>query len=418
MPSAESRNLHQDRVTTVARGTFLHSDDPPEVRSALWTLTAARLTANSGYRFAPPFLAIMASDLEVSLATLGAVLAISELAGLAGPAIGRLADRLDRRRALVIGLLGVAGSAALAGAGGHPVVLALALLALGCFKILFDVSLVGWLSDRVPYGRRARVIALTETSWALAMLMGVPVMGLVTAAASWRWGYATGAVAMVMLAAVIARRITPDEHHHDRRTSHRDDGPRRTPLTSAAWLLVISLGVMMAATQTVTVTFGSWLQDRHGFDAIALAAVVLTMGVAELGASLAVARFTDRWGKGRSVLWGTALMIPATLVLAMGGGVLPLGIAALLVFIASFEFAMVASISLATELVPGQPAAGFGIMIGAGTLGRVAASFVATLLYQQAGMWLPSLVAAAMAVITVGGIARYVRVTPLATARP
>lgn len=391
--------------------SLLDPRDPPEVRSALWPLTVARLTANSGYRFAPPFLAIMASDLDVSLATLGLVLAISELAGLAGPAIGRLADRLDRRRALVGGLLGVALAAAIAGAGGHPAVLAVALLALGWCKILFDVSLVGWLSDRVPYGRRARVIGLTETSWALAMLVGVPVMGLVTAAASWRWGYATGAAAMVALAVVIARRVRPDTHHDSRSEVHHHEGRTRARLSATGWLLVVSLGAMMAATQTVTVTFGSWLEDRHGFGAIALAGVVLAMGVVELGASLSVARFTDRWGKAKSVLWGTTIMIPATVVLAIGGGVLPVGVLALLVFIAGFEFAMVASISLSTELVPGRPAAGFGIMIGAGTLGRVVASLVATLLYEQAGMWLPTITATVMVVATVAGISRFVRLT-------
>lgn len=390
--------------------------DPTDLRGALGVLTAARLTANSGYRFAPPFLAIIASDLDVTLATLGAVLAISELAGLAGPAIGRLAERLDRRRALIGGLLGVAGAAAGAGAGGHPAILAVALLVLGWCKILFDVSLVGWLSDRVPYGRRARAIGLTETSWALAMLVGVPIMGLVTAAASWRWGYATGAAAMVALALVIAQRVGVDDHRAARLASHAAQQGPRPSLSGDGWLLVISLGAMMAATQAVTVTFGSWLQDRHGFGAAALAVVVLGLGVAELGASLMVMRVTDRWGKARSVLVGTAIMIPATLLLAVGGGVLPIGLAALLIFIAGFEFAMVASISLSTELVPGRPAAGFGLMIGAGTMGRVVASFMATVLYERAGMWLPSLASTALISATVIGVARYMHITRLTTA--
>jgi MFS family permease len=128
-----------------------------------------------------------------------------------------------------------------------------------------------------------------------------------------------------------------------------------------------------------------------------------------------VVRVTDRWGKARSVLIGTAVMIPATLLLAVGGGVLPLGLAALLIFIAGFEFAMVASISLSTELVPGRPAAGFGLMIGAGTMGRVVASYMATVLYQQAGMWLPSLTSTVMVAATVAGVARYVHITRSAT---
>lgn len=377
----------------------------------------ARTCANSGFRFAPPFLAIIAGDLDVSLATLGAVLAVSELAGLAAPAIGRLADRLDRRHALVGGLLGVTAGASLAGAAPNPVVLAVALFVLGWFKILFDASLIGWLADRVPYERRARVIALNETSWALAMLVGVPIMGLVTAAASWRWGYASGALAMVVLAVMIARRLSPDGHRVARALERQQDQATGRPrLTRPGWMLVVSLGAMMAAVQAITVTFGSWLDERHGFGVIALAAVTLSLGVVELIASLSVARVTDRWGKGRSVVAGTAVMIPAAALLAVGGDVLLVGMVALLAFIAAFEFAMVASVSLSTQLVPGRPAAGFGLMIGAGTLGRVAASYVATVLYEGAGMWLPSLVAAALVALTTLGVLRYLAITDPALA--
>ena len=394
------------------RRSLLDHDEDPEVRRALGLLTVGRLTSNSGYRFAPPFLAVIAGDLDVSLATLGAVVAVSELAGLAAPAIGRLADRLDRRHALIGGLLGVAAGSALAGAAPHPVVLAVALFALGWCKILFDAALLGWLADRVPYERRARVIALNETSWALSMLVGVPVMGLVTAAASWRWGFAIGALAMVLLAMMIARRVLPDPH---RAARHRDAGRQestgRAALTRSGWGLVASLGAMMAAVQAVTVTFGSWLEERHGLGVVALAGVTLGLGVVELSGALSVARVTDRWGKRRSVLVGTAVMIPAAALLAVGGDVLLLGMIALLAFIAGFEFAMVASVSLSTQLVPGQPAAGFGLMIGAGTLGRVAASYVATVLYEQAGMWLPAIVASALVAVTTIGVARSRAVT-------
>jgi len=399
------------------RRSLLDHDEDPEVRRALGLLTIGRLTSNSGYRFAPPFLAVIAGDLDVSLATLGAVVAVSELAGLAAPAIGRLADRLDRRHALIGGLLGVAAGSALAGAAPHPVVLAVALFALGWCKILFDAALLGWLADRVPYERRARVIALNETSWALSMLVGVPVMGLVTAAASWRWGFAAGALAMVLLAMMIARRVLPDPHRaaRHRAVRHPDVGRQeatgRAALTRSGWGLVASLGAMMAAVQAVTVTFGSWLEERHGLGVVALAGVTLGLGVVELSGALSVARVTDRWGKRRSVLVGTAIMIPAAVLLAVGGDVLLLGMIALLAFIAGFEFAMVASVSLSTQLVPGRPAAGFGLMIGAGTLGRVAASYVATVLYEQAGMWLPAIVAAALVAVTTIGVARSRAVT-------
>lgn len=398
-----------------AMNRFVDPTYTPEVRRALGLLTLARLTANSGYRFAPPFLAVIASDLDVSLSTLGAVLAVSELAGLAGGRLGRLSDRLDRRRTMIAALVSVAAAAALAGAAPHPILLAAALWWLVWSKILFDVTLAGWLSDRIPYARRASAIGLTETSWALSMLVGVPLMGLVTAMASWRLGFATAAVAILGLAMLIARRFEPDHHRAERLAAHHDQGSG-PGLDRGARILVGGLAGLMAASQAVTVTFGGWLEDRHGFGEIAIAAVVVGLGVVELVASLSVARITDRIGKSRSVLAGVAVMIPGALVLAVGSAHPVIGLLGLLAAIAGFEFAVVASISLSTDLVPGRPAAGLGAMIGMGTLGRALASVVATRLYEWEGMWAPSVLTAALGLVTVVGVTSSRRFRPEASA--
>lgn len=394
-----------------AMSRFIDPTYTPEVRRALGLVTVARTTANSGYRFAPPFLAAIASDLDVSLSTLGLVLAISELAGLAGGRLGHLADRLDRRRTMVGALASVAAAAGVAGAAPHPIVLALALWWLVWSKILFDVTLVGWLSDRIPYARRAGAVGLTETSWALSMLVGVPIMGLVTAMASWRWGFATAAVGILVLAVLIATRLGPD-HHRAERMASQEGSSERSRLDTAAWILVAGIAALMAASQAVTVTFGSWLEDRHGFSEIAIAAVVVGLGLIELVSSLSVARFTDSMGKARSVLAGVLVMIPGAALLAIGSSHPVVGIAALLAVIGGFEFAVVASISLSTELVPGRPAAGLGTMIGMGTLGRALASVAATWLYEQGGMWVPSVMAGVLGLMTVAGVRISQRLRP------
>ena len=54
---------------------------------------------------------------------------------------------------------------------------------------MFDVGLISWTADHVPYERRGRIIGLIETSWALGLLVGVTTLGLVAAATSWRWSY-------------------------------------------------------------------------------------------------------------------------------------------------------------------------------------------------------------------------------------
>jgi hypothetical protein len=60
-------------------GRALDASYPRAVRESVTLLTTARLTANSAYRFAPPFLATIARDTGVSLTTLGVALSVSEL---------------------------------------------------------------------------------------------------------------------------------------------------------------------------------------------------------------------------------------------------------------------------------------------------------------------------------------------------
>ena len=75
---------------------MLDESYPPLVRRAVLPLTLARFSTNAVYRFAAPFLATIARGLDVDLADLGVALAVTELAGLTSPLVGRWIDRLRR----------------------------------------------------------------------------------------------------------------------------------------------------------------------------------------------------------------------------------------------------------------------------------------------------------------------------------
>ena len=152
--------------------------------------------ANGAFRFAPPFLAVIAKGNGVSLAGVGIALAVGELAGLLSPLLGIWVERLQRRNAMSIGLAGVAAASVLAAGSRHVALLALALVVLGQSKSVFDLGLMAWVSDRVPYEQRSRVIGINETSWALGLLVGVTAMGLITAATNYRVGYLVAAAAV------------------------------------------------------------------------------------------------------------------------------------------------------------------------------------------------------------------------------
>ena len=378
---------------------LLDDRDVPEVHRNLVPLTFARVTGNACYRYTYPFVALIASGLDVSLGRMGVALAFAELAGLLSPLTGRLADHLGQRQAMAGGLASVALGASLAASAQHVVWLALALVVLSQSKVLFDLGLTTWIAEQVPYERRGRIVGLTETSWAGGLLIGVSTMGLITAATNWRVGYLTGAAAALVMATVVYRRVTPLPARHER-LERAATG--RIPRWGIA--AVLSVTCLMGASQALFVTFGSWLEDTFGLGAVGLAAITVALGLGELFASLTSARNTDHWGKELSTAGGAALMVPTGLVLAVWHDQMAVGIVLLVIAILGFEFAIVSSLAIGSRLVPGSPARGVGAMIAAGTSGRAIVSVPATALYERSGFGWPAALSALLACGTIVGM--------------
>jgi predicted MFS family arabinose efflux permease len=382
--------------------SFVGDEDEPEVRNNVGALTVARLTANACYRFAPPFLATISRGIDVSLDEIGIALATAELAGLISPLTARGVDRLSRRTAMVGGLVGVAAGTALAASSHGLVMFAVALVVLAQSKVVFDLGLGSWIADHVPYQRRSRIVGLTETSWAFGLLIGVSLMGLATGLTSWRGGYLVGAGAVAWMAIVIARRLPRERHHAEiaSQSAAADALDTRVRISGRVWLVMVGAFTLMAASQSLFVTFGSWLEDSFEFTPAALSAVVFGLGLGELLASVTSARRTDAWGKENSTAVGALIMVPTGLALALAHQHLALALLVLAIGIAGFEFAIVSLLALGSTLVAGSPARGLGLMLAGGTMGRAVASIPATRLYERHGMAWPALLSAGFAALT------------------
>ena len=371
----------------------LDSSFAPDVRAAITPITLAKLGANSAYRFAPPFLATVAADLHVTLPTIGVALAVGELGGLSAPLIGRITARVTRRAAICGGLVGVAVAALVCAVSQNIVQLGIGLAMLTMAKLLFDIGVASWIADRVPYAQRGRVIGVTELAWAASLLIGVVLMGLITGAFSWRWGYAAAVVAIVILAAVLRTRL-PDEPPTTRTT--RTTEHVAAPLGNGWWIVIATFS-LMAAAQSVFVTFGTWLKDDFGYSDTRLTTIIFGFGAVELLATSTMIRFADGWGKQRSALIGASLMVPSGVGLAIASNHVLVALPLLATFVGCFEFALVSTLPLASVLVPGHPARGLGFIVGAGTLGRASMSAPAAAALSSHGMWLPASLGAACA---------------------
>ncbi len=386
---------------------FLDDSYSEETRRHVTTLTIARLTSNACFRYAPPFLASISDDFQISLSRLGLALMITEIAMGISPVLGRFVDRMHRRTAMAGGLLAISGAATIAAASPSVWIFVLGMLLIAVAKFIFDIGLASWVNDHVEYEKRGRVIGFTETSWALGLLIGVTAMGLVASATSWRWGYAVGAISVAVMAIVVMTRLDG----HDVAGSQRSKDTTKYPMPRNGYWIFAAMFFLMAASQTLFVTFGSWLEDEFGFTEAGISAVVFGLGAFELLASVTSARRTDTWGKERSTIFGALLILPAGLLLTVGHNNAIIGLILLGIYLLGFEFSIVSMLPLSANLIPSSPGRGLGIVLAGGTLGRASMSLIGTAAYDKFGINVPAFIGAICAAGMIGCIVAYGRTT-------
>jgi DHA1 family inner membrane transport protein len=136
-----------------------------------------------------PVLALVAADLDVSVATAGQLRTASGLAaGLTAVAMGPLAGRLGLRELLIAGLTAIGGGSLLSAAAPSFAVLAVAQVAIG---VGLGLVLSGGLAAAAEWSapeRRAGVLSWALLGQPAAWIVGMPVIGLL-GGLSWRWGW-------------------------------------------------------------------------------------------------------------------------------------------------------------------------------------------------------------------------------------
>jgi predicted MFS family arabinose efflux permease len=136
-----------------------------------------------------------------------------------------------------------------------------------------------------------------------------------------------------------------------------------------------------AANETVNLLFGVWLEDAFGLQIAALGAASAVIGLSELGGEGLVAAFVDRLGKPRAVALGLAVNSLGALALPLVGRSEAGALAGLFFFYISFEFTIVSSIPLMTEILPSARATVLALNVSGLSLGRALGALAGPQLY-------------------------------------
>ena len=242
-------------------------------------------------------------------------------------------------------------------------------------QILYQPAHQAYISERVPYEQRGRVIAITELAWAGAMLVGVPLVGwMLVRAPSLEIGLPRPFIFLSILGIVSVGMLS-------KTLSNQRNGIDKSVNAFSHWKIVLTnhsviaglmLGVFTAgANEILNVVFASWLEVTFGMTLTAIGLATVIIGVADLLGEGGVIAFSDRYGKRRTVGWGIGLSIFSYLALPLLGTSRIGALLGLFFVYLTFEFAVVAILPLMTELMPEARSSVMSANIAGHSLGRM-----------------------------------------------
>ena len=309
------------------------------------------------------------------MATFSLVLAARSAVGVLGPILAWVADQQGRKVGMLFGLLLFTfGTGLVVFWPPFPgLVVALILTALG--KIVIDPAIQAYLGDHVPYQRRGLAIGIAEMGWSLSFVAGVPLMGFLIARGGWLAPFPIlallGFISMGVLVWLLKESITSANQQNIWEIF-------RSIFASVPAISGLMVGFLSSTVnEMVNLIFGVWLEDTFSLQIAALGAASLLIGVSEMAGESLVGGFTDRWGKKRAIAGGLPLNVLAALALPVFGRTLPGALVGLFLFYVTFEFSIVSSVSMMTELMPTARASFLAVNVAGLSLGRALAALIA-----------------------------------------
>lgn len=385
-----------------------------------------RSIVNSGFRLVYPFLPAIARGLGVTEAAVTLGITARSALGLLSPFIGSVADGWGRKRAMMFGLLIFVIAMLLVFVSPTYPVLILALILTTISKFLFDPALYAYIGDRVDYRQRGFAVGLIEFGWSGAFLVGIPIAGFLIERASLPprlplfdlfstniplvrflsgqtgWNAPFPFLALTALGSLfILWRMLP----YDRpkveivRPSlwQGFNGILKNPAAMAG----LGIGILISASnEVVNVVFGSWMENSFAMQVAALGLASAVIGIAELCGEGLVAGFVDRLGKRRAVGAGLVVYVCTCLLLPVLGTNFAVqgALIGLFLFYLAFEFTMVSTLPLMTELAPNARATLMATNGAGHSLGRMIGSLAGPMLFRS-GLGANALTAVVMNVI-------------------
>jgi SP family galactose:H+ symporter-like MFS transporter len=347
-----------------------------------WALSATLGGFMFGYELAviSGALLFLRDDFALNGFEQGALVSIVPLGAMGGGLLGgRIADRLGRRRTLIlVATLFVVATVVAVTAPGYGVLLAargLTGVAVGAASSTVPL----YLSEMAPPEMRGRFVGLNQLTITAGVVAAYLVGFALSGSGSWRGMFAVGLVpAILMLAGMVRAPETPAwlEAHARGGCPDRQGGRalRLRELLRSAAAPALLIAVALAAMQQFTginavIPYSSTIMEQAGLTASNSLLSSVLIGLANFGAAVVSLRLVDRRGRRPLLLAsaagaGAALaLLGLTLEVSLSGAGSWLPLVFLLVYITSFGIGLgpIFWVLIAEIFPPEARAAGAGV---------------------------------------------------------
>ena len=335
-------------------------------------ITFSRMLLNTSRRFIYTFAPALSRFLGVPLTSITSLIAINQSTSVLGIVFAPLGDRFGYKILMLCGLASLTMGMFAAGLLPTYAAILIAVVLAGLGKSIFDPAIQAYVAHRVPFERRGLVIGIMEFAWAGSTVVGIPVAGLVIDKLGWQAAF-IGAGALSLGCLFLLLVLIPNE------ISVKSDQAVSTNISyhwkslfknrAAVGALGYSFFVCMS-NDILFVVYATWLETSFQLTVVALGIGTSIIGAAEIVGEIFSAGFTDRIGLKKGVIIGLGSSTLVFLILPFLDKTLALALFGLFLVFLCFEFTMVTSLSLCTEILPESRATMMSAFFAAAGLGR------------------------------------------------
>lgn len=296
--------------------------------SAIATAAAATVIAGFGSTLFSANVDFITDAFDKTDRAVGVGSAVTRSGLLVALVAAALADRMGRRRMLLVSTAGVCVASALSAvAPTFESFIAFQLLSRGFFNAVFVVS--GIIAvEEAPERGRVYALAMVTLAWGAGEAIGVILLPLGDIAGeTWRLSYVANAF-MLFAIRGLSRRLPETTRYRHAAESLVPRGRFRdltVPTYRSRLLLVLTAGFLLQVMAAPSSQFNNrFLGDERGFSGLEIALFLAVVGgLPGLAGLFAGGRFAESIGRKPVAVWGTTVGSAATVVFYLSSG-LPL----------------------------------------------------------------------------------------------